>query len=176
MKKLLAFFLAISLFLAFSVIPAEAKDLAKRVGLGYNAQIAFEGFPFPGQDIKLAGPSVKYVISPEIAVQGIFGLSMYSNAVDVNIFFFGGKFLYNIIQEDNMNFYAGGGFGIVSAGNGDSETGIVIIGCVGEEFFFSGLPNLGFAAEMGLMIASMADATLVSTYGGFLNLGIHYYF
>jgi hypothetical protein len=170
MKKLFAFFLVTSLLLAFSVVQAEAKDLAERVGLGYNAQIAFE-------DYQIAGPSIKYVISPEIVVQGVFAFSNYSNAEDLTVLLFGGKFLYNAIQEDNMNFYAGGGFGVISVSNAVEETGIIVIGCVGEEFFFSGLPNLGFAAEMGLMIASMGDlGTYVGTYGGFLNLGIHYYF
>ncbi len=173
MKRFFSVFVGISMLLTFSVFPAEAKDLAKRVGLGYNSQIEVLG----DEDFQIAGPSVKYALSSEMVLQGVFGFINYSNGQDLSALVIGGKFLYNIIQENNMNFYAGGGFGVINVSNAASETGIIVIGCVGEEFFFSGLPNLGFAAEMGLAIESIGDlGTYVGTYGGFLNLGIHYYF
>ena len=173
MKKFFGFITVISLVLAFFVIPVEAKDLAKRIGLGYNSQIETIGVDY----FQLAGPSVKYGITPDVGIQGIFGFSSYSNGVEFSVFVLGGKFFYNIVKEENMNFYAGGGLGILNVSNAVDETGIVVCGYVGEEFFFSGLPNLGFSAEMGLVIESMDDlGSYVGTYGGFLDIGIHYYF
>ena len=143
MKRFLVFFLGVALIVGFSVIPAEAKDLTKRVGLGYNAQTEFK---LGDLEIEMAAPSVKYALSPKMGLQGIFGFNKLSNGQDFSRLILGGKFLYNIIQEDNMNFYAGGGLVIINDSNADSETGTVVFGCAGEEFFFSGLPNLGFAA------------------------------
>ncbi|UCD85977.1 MAG: hypothetical protein JSU92_07230 [Deltaproteobacteria bacterium] len=173
MKKFVEFIMVICLVLAFSVIPAEAKDLSKRVGLGYNSQIETIGVEY----FQIDGPSIKYGISPDIGIQGILGFSNYSNGVEFSVLVLGGKFFYNIIKEENMNFYAGGGLGIISLSNAADETGIFVCGYVGEEFFFSGLPNLGFSAEMGLVIESMDDlGSYVGTYGGFLEIGINYYF
>ena len=173
MKRFLVFFLGVALVVGFSVIPAGAKDLTKRVGLGYNSQIEFIVKDFQFQ---ITGPSIKYALSPKMGVQGIFGFNKYSNGEELTTLGIGGKFFYNIIQEDNMNFYAGGGLGILHVSNGDSENGVVIVGYIGDEFFFSGLPNLGFAAEVGIVTASMFDQSYLGTYGGFLALGIHYYF
>ncbi|MCJ7646625.1 hypothetical protein MUO65_06975, partial [bacterium] len=42
----------------------------------------------------------------------------------------------------------------------------------GAEYFFAGLPNLGFGAEIGAYYES-ADSTFATLFGG---LSIHYYF
>ena len=66
---------------------------------------------------------------------------------DKDEFDIGGKGLYVIKSEQNMHVYAGCGLGIANTDNDqkDSDTSFSLSGVLGVEYFFSGLPNLGFS-------------------------------
>ena len=98
---------------------------------------------------------------------------------DVDEFDIGGKLLYVIRSEQNMNVYAGGGLGIANIDwdQGDSDTAFSLSGILGVEYFFSGLPNLGFSTELGIMFRDYDDNDSVgSDADTLLTAGIHYYF
>lgn len=163
---------------------ASAKVLSMRIGVGFNSQIqaglAAKGF---ADSITSQSVSVKYWINEAVGVQGLFGFSSYhrdsQGAFDILL---GGKLLYNIIQEENMNFYFSGGLaalvlGIDSGKKHKEELGVSIFPGVGFEWFFSGLPNLGFSTEVGLQLSFLDDYHEIGSYGGAFGLiGIHYYF
>ncbi len=169
MKRLLAFILGISLVLAFSAAPAEAKDMSKRIGVGFTAQsgqiirplllVADEEIPI------IPSISAKYAITEKLALGGFLGYR--SGTIDpdgpgdleVSMFAFGAKSYYNFITEDNINVYCGGGLSYSSGSLDDSiadeETsisGFDLLFYGGGEFFFQGIPNLGLSLEVGIDI------------------------
>jgi len=148
---------------------ALAKDLQRRLGVGFNSQLSLG-------DFEVDSISVKYYTNSKLCLQGIFGFVM-SDPVDV--INFGGKALFTIKEEQNMNVYAGGGIGIanVDPDNADSDTAFLLSGILGLEYFFNGLPNLGFSTELGLTFFDYDDLDAVGTMAdSFLSAGIHYYF
>lgn len=147
--------------------PALAKDLKGNLGIGFNSQ-------FSPQDVdSLSG---KYWINNELAVQGLLGFN-YSNASDE--LDMGGKVYFKIKDEENLHVdaIAGLGFARVDPDKGSAETATWINVGIGIEYFFSGLPNLGFSTEVGFTIMDYDDDTSFGTTAdSFVGAGIHYYF
>ena len=111
-KRIFGLFFAICLI--FSTGAAHAKDLTNRIGLGYNNQINagwIGGAPAAG-DV-LAGShtiSAKYWIDRNLGVEPFFGFfRAETDDMDGWATQLGAKVPYNLIEEANMNFYAGGG-------------------------------------------------------------------
>lgn len=150
----------------------SAKNLQGRTALGFNSQLSsIDNTFFNTQAI-----SLKYWTNSRLCIQGLLGVMMDDRMDEVD---FGGKVLYNIKQEQNMNVYAGGGVGIanVDPDPGDSDTALFVSGILGVEFFLSGLPNLGFSTELGLKFYNSDDFDAVGTDADtFMEAGIHYYF
>ncbi|MGA1795282.1 MAG: hypothetical protein ACMUIL_05405 [bacterium] len=168
MKKTAIIILLVS-FMVVCTGNAVAKDLQRRLGVGFNSQLSIGEFD-------VDSISVKYAPRPKLCLQGMFGFAM-SDPVD--IINFGGKVLFNIKEEQNMNVYAGGGIGIASIDpdTGDSDTAFSLSGILGVEYFFSGLPNLGFSTELGLVFLDYDEFDAVGTMAdSFMSAGIHYYF
>lgn len=183
----------ISLTMLMVVLPAFSsiclgKDLTNRISAGYNKQLTFG--VIGGADSSLTNNilsidslACKYWITEDIGVElfGGYFTAKYDEvggwALDL-----GGKFYYNMIKEDNMNLYSGAGLGIIPLhidyGNDEmNETGFQAMAYAGIEFFFSGLPNLGFDMEVGLQYIDIDEYAQLSTYGGaFSTFGIRYYF
>ncbi len=143
---------------------------------------------------------------PVLGIEGLFGYSRGSlkreNQSDQtsSVLALGTKVYYNVIQKQNATFYAGGGLLRVSGKDEIPVPGgieitkgseISMLGYGGTEFFFSGLPNLGFSMEFGIKFlvygewettypAGDPDKVEVGgfgTYGGVFNqIGVHYYF
>jgi hypothetical protein len=155
--------------LMFGVLacPALAKDLKGNLGIGFNSQ-------FSPQDVDSL--SAKYWINNELAVQGLLGFN-YSDASDeLDV---GGKVYFKIKDEENLHVdaIAGLGFARVDPENGSTETAKWLSVGIGIEYFFSGLPNLGFSTEVGLTMMDYDDDTSFGTTGdSFVGAGIHYYF
>lgn len=144
---------------------AEARDLTGRLGLGYNSE--FANYSQPNG---VPGISLKYGISRDIAIEGVFGVDTASPTNDV----VGLKFFKNIFYETNLNFYFMAGGGLVA---GNSNTGLELLSGFGVEFFFPGLESLGFAMETGGEIDNLSGSYNLKTLGvSFLNAGIHFYF
>ena len=145
-----------------------AKDLTARLGIGYNAQI-----PSAASAI-----SAKYAVSSDYAFSGFLGFNAGGDDNNSS-FVLGAKVYRNAYQEENANFYIGGGLGIssIEIGASETETGFDLMGFLGTEFFFMGLPNLGFTFESGVTLTSRGSGvSFQTTSGSFVTTGIHYYF
>ncbi|HPQ70999.1 MAG TPA: hypothetical protein PKW95_17880 [bacterium] len=178
----------ISLFLmAVLATPALAVDLTNRISMGYNHQLSYG---IVGGDDAISSAflanqsfSCKYWATREIGIEGILGF-MSAEYEDVGGWgmTLGGKFHYNVIMEQQMNVYTGGGLALlpVTTDDGedkDSNVGFLVMAFAGTEFFLPGLPNLAFDMELGLQYLDYDEYRQFGTYsGGFGMLGIRYYF
>jgi hypothetical protein len=144
-----------------------AKDLKGNLGVGFNSQFSPHG---------VDSISGKYWIGDKLAVQGLIGFN-YSDSRDENDL--GAKVYYKIKDEENLHAdaFCGLGFAHVNPDPGDAETAIWLSFGGGIEYFFSGLPNLGFSTEVGLTLMDYDDDTSFGTNAdSFIGAGIHYYF
>ncbi len=163
MKRIL--FLLIFSATLFIGPSAFAVDLANRLGVGYSDQLSEE----------LPALTVQYYPNSRTG----FSLAVGVNTKNDNSAFGALAKLYRIVfTEDNMNFYIGGGAGMLSIETaGQNNSGFELMGFLGGEFFFSGLENLGFTFEAGVGIRSDSDGTLFRTIGHHpLKGGIIFYF
>jgi hypothetical protein len=174
--------------LAFAQSSTPARNLTNRISIGYNKQLNFQIFGPEGTDLannffSTDSISTKYWATDRIGMEFFLGYftAKYEEyggwGIDM-----GGKFIYNLIVEDYMSFYTGGGLGImpmhVDYGKDDeTETGFQVMAYVGWEFFFQELPNLGWDVEMGFRYIDIDEYAQFSTYGGAFGLfGLRYYF
>lgn len=165
--KILKYMLIVSAVFALLAAAAAAKDLKGNLGLGFNSQLS------PGG---VDAISAKYWINNELCVQGLLGFKYTDEADEMDI---GGKVHFKIKDEENLHVdvMAGLGFAYVNPEMGSSDTATWLSGGMGIEYFFSGLPNLGFSAEIGLSIMDYDDSTSFGTTADtFVGAGIHYYF
>ncbi len=162
-RILCAFILILGIFAG----PAFAKDLKGTLGVGFNSQ-------FGSQDLdSLSG---KYWINNELAVQGLLGFN-YSD--DTDVLNMGGRVYFKIKDEENLHVdaIAGLGFTRLDPDQGSTDTATWVNAGIGIEYFFSGLPNLGFSTEVGLTLTDYDDDTSFGTTAdSFVGAGIHYYF
>jgi hypothetical protein len=145
----------------------SAKDLKGQVGLGFNSQLSQEG---------MDSISAKYWLNDDLGFQGIFGFTFSDNYDEIDM---GGKVMYKLIDEQNMYVAGIGGLGIshVDPDRGDDDTGWWLSGGVGLEYFFSGLPNLGFSTEVSIVFSDYRDNSSFNTAADTaVSAGIHYYF
>lgn len=153
-----------------------AKDLSKKIGVGFNSQLSGHG---------LDSLSVRWWMSKKTAVEGLLGFTLGDDV----IFDMGGKLLTVLKEEENLSIYGFAMAGVESY-NADEylvgtvtpvwvdpdDTAITIGAGVGAEFFMSGLPNLGFGAEIGFGFNNANDKSQFGTSAGWLSsVGIRYY-
>jgi hypothetical protein len=151
---------------------ASAKDLRGKFGLGFNnnftslTSISIKGglpMPKPTQNLQ---------------VQGLVGFGL-ARAEPARMFV-GGRVLIPILAEDNLNLYAGVGGGYLRLRpEGQTEILDAFRGqaVLGVEFFFFGLDELGFSAEVGINFDVAEEFLSFSTTSGTAaNVGVHYYF
>ncbi len=170
-------YLILIMILWLAVTPrVMAMNLAQRVGAGFNSQI--------GLTQHLDAASVRYWMDRDMGIQGDFAFLSLSpnNGGGQTAFGIGGKFLYNVIEEKNMNLYAGGGIYVfnqpVDTSTGTKmKTGFSLGALSGIEFFFQGLPNLGFNLELDLGVKHLDGyGTTFGISADSINAGVHYYF
>jgi len=155
------------LILGLLASPGFAKDLKGDLGIGFNSQ-------FGSRD--LDSISGKYWINNELAVQGLLGFSYSDEYDELNM---GGRVFFKIKDEENLHVdaIAGLGFTRFDPDQGNTDTATWINAGIGIEYFFSGLPNLGFSTEVGLTFMDDDDGTTFGTTAdSFVGAGIHYYF
>ena len=153
--------------LLLSISHVSAKNLTSQAALGFNTQVSQNN---------VDSISFKYWPTSRIAFQASFGLVMSDPQDEFDLGF---KLIYKVKDEQNMYAYTGGGIGIsnVDPDPGDSDTTLGLSAFVGIEYFFSGLPNLGFSTELGLkVIESDAYDAFGIDADTFLTAGLHYYF
>jgi len=108
---------------------------------------------------------------------GVGFLAGFDTSDTSNLAVFGAKVLRNAHLEENLNFYVGvGGYVISDKLTGTVATGWELDGLLGVEFFFSGLPNLGFMIETGVALRTIRAVSFKTLATGLANIGFHYYF
>lgn len=158
-------FLLLAIFNLFS-FSAFGKDLGNRLGIGYKDQFSNN----------VPGMAVQYYPSREFGLAAVLGLDTQENASKFGLML---KAMRVVFEEDNLNFYMGGGAGLISTetqatGN---ESGFELNGFAGVEFFFAGLDSLGFSLETGVGISSIESQTRFRTIGDSpLRAGATFYF
>jgi len=153
--------------LAITPTSVNAKDLSRRLGVGYANQF--------GLTRDLPSIAMRYYPNSDYGVMGAIGVDTEE---DNARFGFQAKFLRIIFKEDNLNFYIGAGAGVVSnEESGSTDSGFDLSGFVGVEFFFAGLDNLSFNFEAGAGVTSVSNEVRFRTIGDHpLRAGIFFYF
>lgn len=143
---------------------AHAKDLRKRVGVGFDNQFGH----ISSLSVKAGLPTPDPAIN--LQIQATLGFSVRDGAE--NDWWVGGRALYGLVAEDNMNLYVAAGAGWRVEGQ---DAGLRLQPALGTEFFPFGLENLGISAEAGAAIdlGTGVDAFGVGSAAG---VGVHYYF
>jgi hypothetical protein len=152
-----------------STASSSTSNTNNRLGLGFNSQLS---------NVGVDTLSVRYWADDRVGFEGMLGFSLGDNN---KYFDLGGKFLFSLKKEQNLNLYGFGLLGIENAnrnpvtGEDKSDTALTVAGGLGAEFFLPGLPNLGFSTELGLGYNSTSK--IFDTFGHWIpNAGIHYYF
>jgi len=118
---------------------AHAKDLRKRFGLGFESLVG--GSP----SVSTTALSARFGLptgnaAVNVQIEGDIGFSSYEYAPEG--LFYGGRLLYSVVAEDNLNLYLAGGAGVLSVGGVNAvriQPGMTV------DFFLFGLENLGFS-------------------------------
>ena len=169
------FLAAIIFAINFAPTFSYAKDMTSRLGIGYSDSFSVSPMPSLG---------VKYYSSSDLAFSAALGIDTNSsNTQNGNSNFgFGAKVYKTVFLEENLNFYMGGGAGIVSisptsGGAGTTNSGFELTGFFGAEFFIPGLESLGINFQAGIGVTSLSSGVRFRTIGDSpLKAGIYFYF
>ena len=146
---------------------AAAKDLRKKVGIGFNNNFS----SVSSLSVKVGLPTNKATVN--VQVQGLVGFSLDTSALER--FFAGGRAILPVVAEDNLNVYGALGGGWVRFATGDDAARVQAV--LGVEFFMFGLERLGFSAEFGVNLdVAPGIFELATTSGTAASVGVHYYF
>ncbi len=166
-------FLAITL----TISSGQAKDMTSRLGVGYSNSFSVGNMP---------SLAVKYYSSNDLAISAALGVdtnTTNSSSSGNSAFGFGAKIYKTIFPEDNMNFYMGGGAGLVSTStnptgiSSTTSSGFELSGFVGVEFFVPGLDSMGFNFQAGVGVTSASGGVRFRTIGETpLTAGMYFYF
>jgi len=164
---------AVIAFIALAVsLPVHAKDLSGQWGAGFSKALGPEGSG-------VSSLAVRYWVDRQLALEGLGGFRVVDrNTGDERFFTLGGRFLIKAVEEENLHVYGGAGLAwLYRKEGGDGNAGVGAEAFAGVEYFFQGLPHLGFSAEAGLSLQDVGDETAFGTWGeSFVNLGLRYYF
>jgi hypothetical protein len=160
----------IALVLLFSSA-SFAKDLNHRLGIGYADQMA----------VDVPSISAKYWTSPDLGFSADLGIKTGDTDSAFGILV---KAYKVIFPEENMNFYMGGGAGLISqkistakGGDGKNDSGFELMAFIGAEFFLPGLESLALSFEAGVGVVSIRSDSEFRTIGHSpLNAGMIFYF
>lgn len=149
------------LALLLATDPAAAKDLRSRVGVGFHQQFGNVSALSVRFGLPAAEPTTNIQLELDAGVLA---------ATSGTAWFAGGRALFGVVAEDNMNLYLGAGGGWM--GGVDA---LRLQPVIATQFFLFGLENLGFSAEWGLNV-DIAAETSAMTVGGAPAAAVHYYF
>lgn len=159
-------FLVAAFLLAVPARSAEAKDLRKRPGVGFNNQNG----SYSALSFRYGIPTPDPVIN--VLAEITFGFAASSADDSEDGLYAGGRMLYGVVAEDNLNLYAAGGAGLLLT---EGETLVRLTPGLSAEFFLFGVENLGFSAEWGVAV-DLGAPTGIATFGAVPGVGVHYYF
>jgi hypothetical protein len=142
---------------------AFSKDLTQRLGVGVK------------QEGQLAQAVVQYYPTADYTWVGGLGFDTQSQNSQTHISL---ALRRQIFFEQNLNYYAGGRITFVSQEfQGQAKSGFALAAVSGVEFFFQGLENLGFQAEVGVELSTIGSESRFRTVGGTLaQTGVVFYF
>ena len=85
--------------------------------------------------------------------------------------------MFALFEGEQSKFYVGGLFGVGTAEALNQDADLIAFGgFLGTEYSFSGLPEIGFAWEVGYYFVSAdAGAADIDANGILVFLGVHYY-
>jgi len=140
-----------------------AKDLTQRLGVGVR------------QEGDLAQAVVHYYPTADYTWVGGLGFDTKSQASQTNLSV---ALRRQIFFEQNLNYYAGGRVSFVSQESTiKTNSGFALAAISGIEFFFHGLENLAFQAEVGAELSTIGSVSRFRTVGGTLaQTGVVFYF
>ncbi len=144
---------------------SEAKDLTYRLGIGYSNQTVLD----------TPGPSVHYYPSKDIGLSAHLGLDTQKDQSRLGVIAKAKKIIF---FEERLNFYVGGGLGMLSQEvAGSTSTGFELQTYFGTDFFLPGLDNLSLAFEAGLAVSSISGTVRFRTMGDSpIRAGAVFYF
>lgn len=146
---------------------AGAKDLRSRVGVGFNQQ--FGGVT--AISVRYGLPTPKPTLNVQLELDG--GVSLTAG---MGSYLVGGRLLYGVVAEDNLNLYLGAGAAYFREESELTQaTGLRLQPSMGAQFFLFGLENLGFTAEWGLNF-DLGSPLGIKTVGSAPSVAVHYYF
>ncbi len=146
---------------------AQAKNVARRLGVGYKDQFS-ENLP---------SVAAQYYPYDDLGFSAALGVDTRTDNSGFGLMVKLYRLLPNM-QEEHMNFYMGAGAGLLSKETaGVSASGFELSGFVGGEFFIMGLDSLGFSFEAGVGITSISNGVRFRTFGDSpLRAGMIFYF
>jgi hypothetical protein len=180
MKKLLCVIAAMTMVVAIQAEGEEKSSEPGELGVGY------QGIFYGGGNSRMDAASIRWKGSP-VGVQGLIGQLNTDTGVEQNTLILAAKGLVNLIERENSTFYVGPKIGMAwidfteSDGTKKVDSTQLIFGAfVGTEYFFQGLPEIGFNFEVGYDFAVGEDNTgkddNANAYGINVTLGANYYF
>ena len=143
---------------------AHAKDLRNRLGVGVNSWFGHVHAVSVRWGLPTADPAMN------IQVEGDFGLAA-NGATGQSDLFAGGRLLYAVVAEDNMNLSLSAGAGYLGTAAGGQFR---LQPAATVDFFLFGLENLGFTGGFGVDL-DLGSTSGVATTGGVIG-GLHYWF
>ena len=180
MKKLSS--LISVLAIAGAATTASALDREGKLGLGFQETFS-SSVAVSSPAANMGSWSVKYGMSPQANLQAVVGFNLGKD-IGPKTFVVGARFLYDLVENENSDFYTGLGV-LYNKPNSSVSTDAIRVNIpLGYEFSFAGLPEIGFNAEAGIAIdfavegntKPIAFSSIGGNVGGNLGLGVHYYF
>lgn len=172
MKKLFTLISVVAVAGAVST-SASAIDRTGNIGLGYQQA-------FMGEDLgtSLGSWSLKYGMASNMKLQFAVGFDMSNKDAFDDMFNVGLGLEYDLVENENSDFYTGLKIGLLWNKSSAAEYILRFEVPLGFEWSFSGLPELGFTADVGLLAdyATSPKTFALSSIGGGFNWGVHYYF
>ena len=158
-----------SVYFAFTVFTilssvASAKELSNRLGVGFRNTFPFE----------LPSLSSIYYPNANYGLVGALGVDTENQNAKFGVQIGIRKIIY---RENQLNFFMGASLGMASREvAGQTDSGVILDGLVGTEFFPNGLDNLGFNVETGIGVSNISKIRFRTLGDHFLRAGIIFYF
>ena len=170
------------LAIAGAALTASAADREGKLGLGYQETFSSNVVGSPAT-ANMGSWSLKYGMSSAANLQAVVGFNMGKN-ISPKTFNVGARFLYDLVENENSDFYTGIGVLYNRANSAATSDAVRVNIPLGFEFSFAGLPEVGVSAEAGLSVdfqteggaKAIAISSVGGNVGGNLGLGIDYYF
>lgn len=161
------FWLVLGIYISVFSFEAEAKNVARRLGVGFKDQFS-ESLP---------SVAAQYYPYDDLGFSAALGVDTRTDNSGFGLMVKLYRLLPNM-QEEHMNFYMGAGAGLLSKETaGQTSSGFELSGFVGGEFFIMGLDSLGFSFEAGVGITSISNGVRFRTFGDSpLRAGMIFYF